>query len=545
MMHCALAVPLAAVVWVVFAVSLLGCAQHAASAAVRADAPKPHIVFIMIDDWGFHNFGIRNQTEAKTPNMDKLARDGLLLDQAYSYFWCTPSRSSFLSGRLPLHVFHSNRVSSASWDSQHPDTAGVGIPRNMTTIPAFMRKAGYKTHMVGKWDAGIATPQHSPLGRGFDSSLHYFNHDNNYYAYNYTDTVSVQFPVKCQLLKYVTGFVDLWNSTEPADAPIGTYEEHVFRDHALDVISKHDASTPLFLYYASHIAHAPLQVPQAYLDRFQHIPDPIRRTYQAMVLAADDVVGNITAALKAKGMWENTLLVVHSDNGGAIYQCLDGMDASLCGGASNWPLRGGKLSPFQGGIRVNAFVNGGFLPSHRRGQVETGLVVLADWMATFCELAGVACEDPIAKKANLPAIDSQSLWSLLSGANSTSPRVEYPITFDQSPLIVRPPWKLIVGDNLQYGQWTGPKYPNATTTGGGVPAGAVNCTAGCLFNIEQDPTEHHDVAAQHPDVVADLKQRLAYWQSHTLTWKPGWPIPQACEAYIHRYNGYYGPFIDV
>lgn len=409
-----------------------------------------------------------------------------------------------------------------------------------------MKDAGYAAHMIGKWDAGIATPLHSPRGRGFDSSLHYFNHDNNYYTYNYTDTVSIQHPIQCELLKYINGFVDLWNTSGPASTPFGTYEEYTLRERALQIIKVHDPNQPLFMYYASRTAHAPLQVPQYYLNQFRHINDPYRRTYQAMVMAADDVVGNITAALKARNMWNNTLLVVHSDNGGAIYQCLDGPDASLCGGANNWPLRGGKLSPFQGGIRVNAFVNGGILPAKRRGQVETGLVILADWMATFCELAGVDCShDHVAARANLPDFDSRSLWPLLSGANATSPREEYPITATGSPTIVKPPWKLIIGDNIQYGEWTGPQFPNATSPSGGVPVGAVNCTTGCLFNIAEDPYEYTNMAEKRPDIVTSLKERLAYWKSTTLTWSPGDPVPEACHAYIHRYDGYYGPFVDL
>lgn len=102
-------------------------------------------------DWGYHNVGFRdNSSDLLTPNLDGMLRDSLLLENAYSYFWCTPSRSSFLSGRLPMNVYQDSALSVSSWDYAHPLTAGLGIPRNMTTLPYYLSKAGYQTAMVGK-----------------------------------------------------------------------------------------------------------------------------------------------------------------------------------------------------------------------------------------------------------------------------------------------------------------------------------------------------------------------------------------------------------
>ena len=147
--------------------------------------------------------------------------------------------------------------------------------------------------------------------------------------------------------------------------------------------ARHDASAkdrPLFLVHAFHIVHTPLQVPEAALQPFRFIDYEGRRKYAAMTHYMDDVVGQLVAALKAKAMWEATLVLFTSDNGGPIY---------YPGSASNHPLRGGKLDDWEGGVRVNAFLSGGFLPAASRGTRLDALMHIADWYATFCALAGV------------------------------------------------------------------------------------------------------------------------------------------------------------
>eukprot|EP00730_Choanoeca_flexa_P002296 TRINITY_DN10995_c0_g1_i1.p1 TRINITY_DN10995_c0_g1~~TRINITY_DN10995_c0_g1_i1.p1 ORF type:complete len:504 (+),score=85.75 TRINITY_DN10995_c0_g1_i1:70-1581(+) len=482
-------------------------------------ADKPNIVMIMVDDWGFNNIGFRDTTgETHTPNMDAMVENGLLLNNSYSFF---------------------------CWSYLHPEQGGVGIPRNMTTLPAYMKQAGYKTHQVGKWDAGMATPTQTPSGRGFDTSLGYFNHDNDCFGYNITDQALAEFPLECKSAEHPGGLIDAWDTSGPAVIRKGYYEEYFFQDRLLDIIHNHNADDPLFLYYASRVAHAPLQAPYHYLQRLAHVDDPVRRAYAAMVWALDDVIGNVTQALKDTGLWDNTLIVVHSDNGGPIYQCPD-LNTSICGGANNYPLRGGKTSVFQGGIRVTSFLSGGYLPPSRRGAVEDGMVLVTDFMATFCHLAGVDCShDPVAKAANLPDIDSVNLWPLLSGENATSARTEYPITVKNSNMLIQWPYKLIRGSAITFPQWTGPSYPNMTTPNGGFLPDDLDCSQGCLFDLQADPTEHHDIAQAHPDVVARMQDRLDYWVKDTFDHQIGHVYRKACEAYIDRYHGYFGPFIDV
>ena len=276
-------------------------------------ADKPHVVFMLVDDWGWANVGYHRDPptrEVDTPNMDSLVKEGLELDQHYVYRFCSPSRSALISGRLPVHVNDQNQ-DITPYNPNDPVSGYAGIPRNMTGIATKMKEAGYATHMVGKWHAGGATFDHIPTGRGFDTSFGYLNGANDYYT---------EVHLKCNK----TPIVDLWDTDKPANGVNGTgpdnYEEALFTERLQQIVNNHDTSTPLFLYYAPHIVHAPYEVPDRYLEKFSFIDDKSRQVYAAMVKYLDDVVGNLTTALKQRGLWDNLLFITSSDNGGPIFQ---------------------------------------------------------------------------------------------------------------------------------------------------------------------------------------------------------------------------------
>ena len=199
---------------------------------------KPHIVFVMVDDWGWANVGYHRDPSTKevvTPTFDSLAKQGLELDQHYAYQFCSPSRSSFLTGRLPIHVNDKNEV-LWTYNPDDPVSGFAGIPRNMTGIATRLKEAGYASHMVGKWHAGAATLGHIPTGRGFESSFGYLDGANDYYT---------QLFLQCNTTK----IVDLWDTDKPELGVNGTdYEEALFKSHLLQVINEHDPTvSPLFM----------------------------------------------------------------------------------------------------------------------------------------------------------------------------------------------------------------------------------------------------------------------------------------------------------
>ena len=484
-------------------------------------ADKPHVVFMLVDDWGWANVGYHRDPptrEVDTLNIDSLVKDGLELDQHYVYRFCSPSRSALISGRLPIHVNDQNQ-NIDPYNPKDPVSGYAGIPRNMTGLATKMKEAGYATHMVGKWHAGGATPDHLPTGRGFDTSFGYLNGANDYYT---------EVHQSCNK----TPIVDLWDTDKPATGVNGTgpdnYEEALFAERILQVVKNHDASTPLFLYYAPHIVHAPYEVPERYLEKFSFIDYKPRQTYAAMVKYLDDVVGNLTAALKQRGMRDNLLFITSSDNGGPIQQA-----------ANNYPLKGGKYSKFQGGIRVNAFVSGGYLPDKMRGQKTDGYIHLADWYATLCGLAGVDPTDKAAAKAKLPPIDSLDVWPLISGQNSTSPRTDIPTSHDT---LISGDYKIITGD-VEYSTWTGPQFPNTTTEAKQIHV-TEHCGDGCLFNIKEDPFEHVNLAKTMPKVLSQMQSKLQKYQQTYFNPDRGNSWPGACETALNKYGGFWGPFLS-
>lgn len=479
-----------------------------------AVSSKPNIVLILVDDWGWANVGYHRNSgtpDVNTSNIDKLISQGLELDQHYAFSVCSPSRCSLLSGRLPIHVNDRNR-NSALHNPLDSVSGYAGIPRNMTTLATKMKEGGYATHVVGKWNVGMATRDHTPEGRGFDSSLIYFSSSNDYYT---------QHSGQCS----GKDIVDLWDSGSPAKLLNGTaYEEQIFKDRILSIVNNHVTSTPLFLYYAPHIVHAPLDVPSQYLTYFSSIASNERARYLAMVKYLDDVIGELVSALNAKNMWNNTLLVVSSDNGGYL------------SGANNHPLKGTKGSDWQGGVRVNAFVSGGYLPASVRGQKTEGYIHLADWYATFCGLAGVDPTDHSAAIAGLPSIDSLDMWPLISGQNSTSPRVDIPISYNT---LISGEFKILTGTVSQAG-WTAYDHPNTTS----VTLPDENCTKkGCLYNIKTDPEERINLASTNRRDLRLIRNKLQAYQATHFDPDRGSVSADACTEALGTHCGFWGPFV--
>ena len=370
------------------------------------------------------------------------------------------------------------------------------------------------------WTSGTqgATPDHIPTGRGFDSSFGYLCGVNDYYTEQYES---------CN----TTPIIDLWDMDKPATGVNGTgadnYEEALFVDRVLQIVNSHDTSTPMFLYYAPHLLHDPLEVPERYLEKFKFIDYKPRQIYHAMMKYLDDVVGNLTSALKQRGLWDNLLFVTSSDNGGPIHIA-----------ANNYPLKGAKFSDWQGGIRVNAFVTGGYLPEKMRGQKTEGYIHLADWYGTLCSIAGVNPTDEAAAKAKLPPVDSFNVWPLISGENSTSPRTDIPVSHNT---LISGDYKIITG-NIKYSVWTGPQYPNATTTPKNIHI-EEHCGDGCLFNIKNDPNEYENLAGKMPNVLADMQKKLQKYQATYFNLDCGEKSPKACETALNKYGGFWGPFL--
>jgi len=518
---------------------------------------KPHIVFLFCDNVGWANLGFHKppdlpDRDVYSPNIDELAYTGLILDRHYAYKFCSPSRSSVMTGRLPIHVNIYN---------DDPTKPGQGVDPGFTMIPKKLKEAGYISHMLGKWHIGMADKAHLPVNRGFETSLHYFDSGNNYYDqtaqvtgcyYYYYYGSPNAWPVR----------TDLWDSHHAATELNGTdYEEMLLAQRAMEIVQNHPLESPLFLYWAMHTSCTGqtttedeiLQPLPRMWEKFSFIEHPDRRANAAMIALMDEAVGNITQLLKSRGMWNNTLVLWSSDNGGAVH---------LAGGANSYPLRGGYLNNWEGGIRVAAALNGGFLPNHLRGSKLEGFIHLADWWSTFCHLAGVDPTDHAAKRHGLPPIDSFNMWPLITGRNTTSPRYEFPITPVGEDLLredsggdaayMMGGFKLIVGFVLQDG-WCGQEHPNASQpwdsftsihycTQGFDGTAEENRKLGCLFDVINDPEERHDLALEMPDKVEEIYNKMMDAQKNWFNPDRGTPDPKACK--VARKSGFWQPWLN-
>ena len=432
--------------------------------------PKPNLIFVLVDDWGYADVSFRNPAIV-SPNFETLAKEGLILDRHYVFKYCSPSRASFLTGRWPHHAHQ--------WNP--PENALVGANINMTMIPAKLKMAGYKTHMVGKWHEGFYKETYLPINRGFDTMSGFLGGGENH------------------MTQQVGCATDFWKNDAP-DARNGSYDAYTYRDDLTDIIGSHDPSDPFFLYLPLHNVHTPLQAPDEWLSIYSvKSTCQNRRIYQAMVSVADNVTGHLVKLLKDKGMWDNTLLIVSADNGGAP-----------CGG-SNYPLKGSKGTFYEGGVRSLAFANGGLLPSNRRGKTTQGFIHIADWYTTFCQLADVDHNDSGTGKF---PVDGMNVWPIITGENEVTPHEQIPLGYDfdynaklrphQGALIVGN-HKLIVGpqethscDSTMYSPLD---YP--CTDG---PKGD-DCNPYCLYDVVQDPTERHNLAKEQPALLKELLAR--------------------------------------
>jgi len=291
--------------------------------------------------------------------------------------------------------------------------------------------------------------------------------------------------------------------------------------------------------------HTPLQVPPEHEKRFGYLKDKERRLYAAMVNYMDESMSEFIAAFQRKGMYENTLVILSSDNGGPIYG--KGLVGSDQGAANNIPLRGGKLSDWEGGIRVNAFISGGFVPVHQRGTTMDEYMHIADWYATLCDIAGADPVDKKAKEANLPPIDSMNMWPLLSGQKSKGPREEIHLS---EHALISGKYKLLTGGGLPQAQFKNitsdivlfdgywPGWGNQATIKTFIKW--KNCKHGCLYNIIDDPFEKDNLATSEPDLLGKMIARLADLNKSVFRPDRGIETIEACT----KWPGYYGPFVE-
>ena len=283
---------LAVVVVTFFIVAATAAAHHGTSKRIK----RPHILVIMADDMGWNDVGFRD-SEMYTPNIDKMASEGVMLNYSYMQQVCTPSRAAFLTGVYPFKMGLQHSVLSAMQNAS--------VPLRYDFFPEHLQREGYKTHMVGKWHLGFCNFNMTPTYRGFDTFYGKYNGEGDYFTH-----ISKKNGYDLHKDEGTSLTID-WSAN-------GTYSTHLFTDKTIEILENHDQSQPVFIFLSYQAVHGPLQVPQYYVDKFcANVSTGVNRTVHcAMMAAMDEGIGNVTSALDRLGFSDNLITLFVSDNGG-------------------------------------------------------------------------------------------------------------------------------------------------------------------------------------------------------------------------------------
>lgn len=329
-----------------------------------------------------------------TPTIDRLASEGVKLENYFSSYLCVPARGALLTGRYPIRL--------GLWKSSD----GAELPLSEVTLGQEMQSAGYRTYMVGKWHLGFSTAKHTPTHRGFDSSYSYWNGFVDYWTKSYAS------------------YTDLHNGvdlvTDPEELSSDLHNGILMQTKAEAAIADHAANyndQPMFLYYAMQLIHGEWSAPESYLQRCS-IPTTITddyvrnvtHNYCALNVMLDEAVANLTCALETYGMADNTVLVLVSDNGGE--QTVKG---------NSYPFLGNKGSYFLGGLSATGLVHSKKIPVAARGSPYYGQMHVTDWLPT---LMGLATNNEWTGSMVGAELDGVDQWAAITTPGTASPRSE-------------------------------------------------------------------------------------------------------------------------
>ena len=408
-----------------------------AAAPAASLAVPPNVVVFYADDLGWGELGCQGNPQIPTPHIDAIARAGVRFTNGYvAATYCSPSRAGLLTGRYPTRFGHEfNSVANRT-----------GLRLDQVTLADRLRTLGYATACVGKWHLGGGL-EYRPTKRGFDEFYGTLANTPFYHPTNFVDS-------------------RVSDETRPVtDAAFYTTDAYAAR--AVDWIER-NKGRPWFLYLPFNAQHAPLQAPKTYLDRFSGIPDEKRRIFAAMLASMDDAVGRVMGKVRALGQEENTIVFYIADNGGPTASTTSG----------NGPLRGFKMTTFEGGPRVPFLAQWkGRWPA---GKVYDAPVINFDVLPTLVTAAG-------GKVDASWRLDGVDLTPFVTGANSARPHQTLYWRYGPQWAVRHGDLKLVVSKG-----------------GSGKPE---------LYDLSKDIGESRDLAAAQPAKVRELQALWDKWSA--------------------------------
>ncbi|KAJ9574805.1 hypothetical protein L9F63_008030 [Diploptera punctata] len=548
---------------------------------VIAAEKKPHIIYILCDDVGWNDVSYHGNDQIPTPNIDALAYSGVILHKHYVQPICTPSRAALMTGKYPSNI----GIQGVPIGGAQPKA----LPLDIKILPQYLKELGYRTSLVGKWHLGFYKKEYTPLERGFDSFFGYYNGLIDYYNHIYDDPIPT-FTETCRGTKRGINWnfngehlygLDLHRNETPVWDMAGKYATDMFTDEAVNQIENHDTNTPLFLYLAHLACHAGnwgqnLQAPNELVNsKFNYIIDPNRRVYAAMMSKLDESVGRVVAALKKKDMLQNSIIVFLSDNGAPTI-----LSSQWQTPGSNYPLRGVKVTQWEGAVRTPAILWSPLLKHN--SHISHQLMHITDWFPTLLSAAGLDSKQLSAMK-----VDGVDQWKSLI-YNTASVRNKMPVELDELRNIYavrRGNWKLVQGNSLLgfYDGYSGDNGENTTSPVYNVK-GIMESDAGrainplrampnekallsvrqqvtikcppqnnptpcdtftndrpCIFNIAEDPCERNDLSLQRPDILNRMKELLEEYRESLVP--DSYPPYIPAQANPRKFNNTWEPWM--
>lgn len=473
------------------------------SLAPAAEAARPNVIFIIADDLGYGDLGCYGQKIIRTPNLDRMAADGMRLTRHYSgNAVCAPSRCVLMTGKHPGHAFiRDNRQFKPMVEGQYP------IPDETVTLAELFLNQGYATGGFGKWGLGGPGTSGEPLKQGF---TRWYGFNCQAVAHNFYPTYLWDNDRKVNLNNPPFSAHDKFKAEEdPKDAR--SYARFRGNDYSADLINeqalafiRQNKDRPFFCYVPTTVPHVALQVPEEALKEYEgKFEDPPyeggkgylpqfkpRAAYAAMITRMDRDIGRMMSLVKELGLDEKTIFVFTSDNGPlhGTHEGLAGTDARFFNSAGG--LRDGKGTLYEGGYRVPGIVRWkGKIPPAQTSDRITGF---EDWMPTLLDLAGL----PVATPKGMDGISFAA--TLLGQKQEPRPFLyrEFPGYTGQQSILM--------------GEWKGLRR--------GLAQGR---QALALYNLKEDPTEMTNVAAAHPEIVQKMEAILL--REHTASRE--FPLP--------------------
>lgn len=440
---------------------------------------KPNVIVIVADDLGWNDVGYHG-SDIQTPNIDRLAREGVELNRFYVHPTCSPSRSALVTGKSPLRLGFLSPVSKNN---------RLGLHLSEKTIADYFKQNGYQTSLIGKWHLGRFSKDYLPTNRGFDHFYGFLTGGVGHYDHVHG------------------GGLD-WQRNGKTIREDG-YTTHLLTDEAIRIIENYSNKLPFFLELSYAAPHMPNEAPKKSVDQYKHLKNVNRQLHAAMVTEIDKGVQRIYNALQKEAILDNTIIWFTSDNGGECAEAypksfkkrinqlteifgtplpvksLEFVRNNIYNSASdNKPLRGGKGSAYEGGVRVPAFI---YAPNFLQQRKVNQRITINDVLPSLSIASGFVDFD----MSNLDGVDQ---WTFLSGKGNYS-STDYIVhgTYGKEAYY-QDNWKLIVSENSNLE----------------------------LYNLFDDPFEMNNVANKNKLLVANILSKLKAFPRGKSVHDPIW-----------------------